>query len=100
VPAVVTDVGSCRELVEGGLPEDKALGPSGIVTPVGDPDETARAILKLLSDKNLWQQMSKSGRKRIENHYQQNAVITAYRSLYAKYLYSNQPGYTGQAGQG
>ena len=99
VPAVATDVGSCRELLEGGRPEDKALGPSGIVTPVGDPDETARAILKLLSDRSVWQQMSQSGRKRIENHYQQSTVITSYRNLYGKYLYGNQAAYTGQAGQ-
>lgn len=86
VPAVATDVGSCRELLEGGTPEDKALGHSGIVTAVGAPQETAAAIIKLLKDRTLWEQMSQSGRQRIHNHYQQKDVIGAYSALYGKYL--------------
>ncbi len=100
VPAVATDVGSCRELLEGGRPEDKALGPSGIVTAVGAPEETAVAIIKLLREKSLWAQMSKSGRKRIENHYQQSSVISSYRELYGKYLYGHAPNKAAPAGQG
>ena len=88
VPAVATDVGSCRELLEGGTPEDQALGPSGIITAVGAPEETAAAIIRLLQDKSLWEQMSQSGRRRIESHYQQSSVIAAYRSLYGKYLFA------------
>ncbi len=86
VPAVATDVGSCRELLEGGEADDKALGPSGIVTAVGAPQQTAAAIIKLLSDDLLWEQMSQSGRKRIQNHYQQRDVIGAYNALYTKHM--------------
>ena len=38
VPVVATDVGSCRELIEGRLPEDRALGPAG----GGGPDRRPR----------------------------------------------------------
>ncbi len=86
VPAVATDVGSCRELLEGGEEVDKALGPSGIVTAVGAPQQTAAAIIKLLTDDALWEQMSQSGRQRIQNHYQQRDVIGAYNALYTKHM--------------
>jgi glycosyltransferase involved in cell wall biosynthesis len=102
VPAVASDVGSCRELLEGGTAEDKALGPSGIVTAVGAPEETAAAIIKLLKNRSLWEQMSQSGRKRIETYYQQRSVIAAYRGLYNKYFYPahQQQGQHGHPGPG
>ncbi|MCP4446440.1 MAG: DUF3492 domain-containing protein [Myxococcales bacterium] len=86
VPAVATDVGSCRELLEGAGEADKALGPSGIITAVGAPEETAAALITILKDQGLWLRMSESGRRRIEASYQQRSVISAYRSLYEKYL--------------
>lgn len=86
VPAVATDVGSCRELLEGAGEKDQALGPSGIVTAVGAPEETAAAIIKILENEDLWAQMSQSGRTRIRDSYQQKNVISAYRELYEKYL--------------
>jgi hypothetical protein len=47
----------------------------------------------------MWQAMSDAGRKRIENHYQQSTVISAYRNLYGKYLYANAPAHAGRGGQ-
>ncbi|MGH2481437.1 MAG: GT4 family glycosyltransferase PelF, partial [Ktedonobacteraceae bacterium] len=47
IPVVATNVGACRELLEGITPEDQALGTSGLVTPVASPDETAQAIIQL-----------------------------------------------------
>ena len=41
MPCVATDVGACAELVGGRLPEDIALGPSGYVTPIANPEATA-----------------------------------------------------------
>ena len=41
LPVVATYVGACRELIEGGDEADRALGPSGIVTRVANPAETA-----------------------------------------------------------
>ena len=48
VPAVATDVGSCRELIEGGRPEDKELGMAGAVVPIdADPVPEMQADEKL-----------------------------------------------------
>jgi glycosyltransferase involved in cell wall biosynthesis len=57
VPSVASDVGSCDELLNGRTEEDKALGGSGIITRVADPDDTAQAITKILTDENLRNQM-------------------------------------------
>ncbi|MGH7399672.1 MAG: GT4 family glycosyltransferase PelF, partial [Candidatus Rokuibacteriota bacterium] len=45
IPVVSTDVGACRELLEGRLPADRALGASGLVTGLADPGATAQAVL-------------------------------------------------------
>ncbi len=44
VPVIATDVGACREMVEGRTPADRAIGPSGFVTRVATPKETAAAL--------------------------------------------------------
>ncbi len=48
VPAVITDVGSCRQLVYGLDDEDQALGASGAVVPIAQPQQLADAALALL----------------------------------------------------
>ena len=85
VPSVATDVGSCRELIEGRVPEDRALGPSGLVTEVGAADQTAAAIVSILSDDPLRARMSKAGMERTASFYRQSQVIDAYRELYERY---------------
>jgi len=50
LPCLATDVGACRELLEGGSDEDRALGVSGVVVPIADPEATAREAVRLLSN--------------------------------------------------
>ncbi len=50
VPCVSTDVGSCRQLIEGFGEADRALGASGAVVGIADPEALAEAIIALLSD--------------------------------------------------
>jgi glycosyltransferase involved in cell wall biosynthesis len=54
VPAVSTDVGSCRQLVYGLDEEDQALGASGEVVGIADPQALAEAALRLLGDEAAW----------------------------------------------
>jgi len=60
-PVVVSNVGGLPEVVEDGV--------TGIVVPPRDPQKTAEAIEKLLLDKNLREQMGKSGRERVKKLY-------------------------------
>jgi glycosyltransferase involved in cell wall biosynthesis len=65
IPVVSTDVGACRELLEGIQPADRALGASGLVTGLADPGATARAILSLARDPGLRDEMGRAARDRI-----------------------------------
>jgi len=82
VPCVTTDVGSCRELIEGGRPEDKALGHAGIVTPIADPESIAKASIELLSDQAKWYEAQRIGLERVERFYTQKKMFDEYQSIY------------------
>ena len=82
LPTVATDVGSCRELVEGSSPEDKALGHSGIIVPIADPEATAAAALKLLGDPAAWKAAQTAGVGRVEGFYTQKMMYDSYRTIY------------------
>jgi glycosyltransferase involved in cell wall biosynthesis len=86
LPAVASDVGSCRELLEGRTPEDQALGPSGLVTRAADPMDTAKAILTILTDHELRQRMSVSGLKRVAAFYRESDLNAKYSSIYKHYM--------------
>ncbi len=84
IPCVCSDVGSCRELLEGRTDQDRNLGPSGIVTPVADPLATSKAIVRILSDYRLRRQMSQAGRLRVKAFYRESRLNERYRTLYQK----------------
>jgi glycosyltransferase involved in cell wall biosynthesis len=82
VPTVTTDVGDCRALVEGRSSADRALGPSGIVTRMGDAHATAQAIVRILGNETMRASMSRAGRERASRFYRESMVIDRYRELY------------------
>lgn len=82
VPLVSTDVGACRELLEGREPADRALGASGLVTGLADPGATAQAIVSLARDPGLREEMSRAARARVRAHYQEADLIRRYRGIY------------------
>ena len=57
VPVIATDVGACREMIEGRAADDRAIGPSGFVTRVATPKETAAALVRLARDSELRRRM-------------------------------------------
>jgi len=85
VPAVATDVGSCRELLEGRTPEDRALGPSGLVTRTADPIDTARAMGEILTDPGLRERMAQAGKARITSFYRESDLLARYHDIYTHY---------------
>jgi glycosyltransferase involved in cell wall biosynthesis len=82
LPVLTTDVGACRELVEGRTAEDRALGAAGSVVPIADPQATARAALALLRDPARWRRAQRAAVQRVEAHYTQQQMIAAYRQVY------------------
>lgn len=86
VPCVSTDVGACRELIEGRLPEDRALGPAGAVVSIADPEASGRAVVSLLGDETRWRRAQKAALERVNRFYTEPMMMNAYRDIYATAL--------------
>jgi glycosyltransferase involved in cell wall biosynthesis len=82
LPVVATDVGACRELIEGSA-SDRKLGRSGIVTRVASPTDTAAALVELAQQPSLRQAMGAVGAARVATRYQLEQVLASYDSLYS-----------------
>lgn len=91
VPTVTTDVGSCRQLVEGLDDEDRALGHSGMVVPIADPQRLADAALALLGDTAAWQAASQAAIARVERYYTDTLMFARYRKVYETALERTPP---------
>jgi glycosyltransferase involved in cell wall biosynthesis len=83
VPCIATDVGACRELIEGGDELDRKLGPSGIVTRVANPAMTAAALCLLARDPARRRAMGQAAKARVAARYQLQQVVASYETLYA-----------------
>jgi glycosyltransferase involved in cell wall biosynthesis len=84
LPVIATDVGACREMIEGRTAEDKAHGPSGFVTRVATPQQTATALVRLARDARLRRKMGLAGRRRVTAYYQRRDMLASYRALYTR----------------
>ncbi len=83
VPCVCTDVGSCREMVEGGQePGDRELGPSGAIVNMADPESAARECVRLLGNSELWHQQQQAAIQRVKQFYTEEKMFQRYRDLY------------------
>ena len=88
VPCVATDVGSCRDLIEGGInDEDKAIGLAGAITGIANPNALANEYANLLDFSNgSWQKAQKNGLTRVQKYYRQEMFLDDYRELYNEAL--------------
>jgi len=82
VPVVATNVGACEELLYGRTPEDRALGPSGVITAVASPQETADALALLARNPEQRDAMVRSGIQRVESFYREEDLNRTYQDLY------------------
>ena len=86
VPAVSTDVGSCRQLIYGLDEEDRALGASGEVVGIADPQALADAVLRLLTDEAAWHRAAQAGIARVERYYTHPVMFARYQAVYDRAL--------------
>ena len=56
------------------------------MTSVGNPDETALAMLRILKDEALRKRMGQSARLRMERFYREELLFDAYRTIYREGL--------------
>lgn len=86
LPAIATDVGACRELIEGGTDEDRRLGTAGAVVSIADPEAFADAAVDLLENPVRWRTAQLAAIARVEKLYTEEALFESYRAIYAEAL--------------
>ncbi len=82
VPCVATDVGSCREIVDGPPGESPPLGPGGRIAPPMDSAALAEAAVALLSDEAARRRCGAALRRRVETAFTEEASAARYAALY------------------
>jgi glycosyltransferase involved in cell wall biosynthesis len=82
VPCVTTDVGSCREIIEGAPDEVPNLGLAGRVVPPMAAAEVGAAIVELLADDELRRRCGETLRRRVELYFTSAASARRYHDLY------------------
>jgi glycosyltransferase involved in cell wall biosynthesis len=85
IPSVATDVGACRELIEG-AEGDAVVGHGGIVVAVGDSSATADAMAILLTDEPMRRRMGDIMRRRVAESYNKRQIDRIYTALYESHL--------------
>lgn len=79
-PCVTTDVGCCRELLEGGGQD--VLGPAGYCELPMHREGLADAMEKLCTKRNRRLRMGAAGKKRVALYYRKETMMEKYRAVY------------------
>lgn len=82
IPCVATDVGSCREIIEGAPDEHPRLGLAGRVAPPMDAEAIGRAVVELMSDDALRRECGETLRRRVERYFTSETSAGRYAALY------------------
>ncbi len=75
---VATDVGQCAEIL--------GFGKAGLLTPPGDERALAKALIKLISDKALRNELGTRLFENISDHYSQEAIMERLFNIYKELL--------------
>lgn len=79
-PCVTTDVGCCRELLEGNHEDD--LGEAGICVAPMYKEGLAQGIILMSRDSNMRKRMSEVGKERVRQYYTHKTSMEKYHNLY------------------
>ncbi|PLT32605.1 GT4 family glycosyltransferase PelF [Bacillus sp. V5-8f] len=80
-PFVCTDVGSCSELLYG---RNDGIGNAGIIVPVMNYVQMAKAIVTISKDETLRNEMGMNGFERVSRFYSRDHFINSYKEIYQK----------------
>ncbi len=78
-PVLATNVGSCKEIIEGYRDD---FGPAGVVTPVMNPPRIAEGMLRIGKNPTVMRAMAQNGYNRVAALYQDKDFLARYHRLY------------------
>ena len=78
-PVLATNVGACREIIEGA---QDGFGPAGRVVPVMSPGAVAEGILDMARSPRQLRALGENGYRRVMRFYRDRDFLAAYRALY------------------
>jgi N-acetyl-alpha-D-glucosaminyl L-malate synthase BshA len=78
LPVVATNIGGIPEVVKHNI--------NGFLSEVGDTDDMANNIVKLIKDKNLYKKFSEESREIARNNFNQKEIINNFLNLYKELL--------------
>ena len=81
-PVVTTDVGSCRDLIEGDI--DDYFGHAGICVPPMHQAKLLQALLEMCLNEEKRKLMGEAGQKRVMKYYEIGNMINTYLKVYEK----------------
>lgn len=85
---IAEGMAACKPVVAtlgGAVPEIVQDGVTGLLVPMGDAQCMAEAIIKLLSNPELAEQMGEAGRQRVEEHFTMEHVVQKVESIYDRF---------------
>ncbi len=88
LPVVTTEVGACRELLQGRTAEDRELGESGLLAPVASPAAIAAQLEILARNPELARRMGMAGRERVHRYYDLHEVMQEYQRAYERHFFA------------
>ncbi len=83
IACIATDVGACREVIDGRADEVPVLGSGGRITRLAAPEDTAAAMVELLQNPELRLACGAALRSRVSQYYQAGVLRSAYLDLYS-----------------
>lgn len=83
-PCVVTDVGCCRELIEG--MGDDTFGPAGYCVPPMHREALCNALERMCTHQEERYQMGQTAKKRVEHYFLHEDMIKNYQKAYNEVL--------------
>ncbi len=86
IPCVATDVGACREILQGRKDEMPPIGASGSISKLANPESVADHIYELLVNPVLYQACSRNARERVKKYYNKADWQRAYQNVYTSLL--------------
>ena len=78
-PVLSTNVGSCKEIIDG-FPDE--FGKAGEVVPVMNPARIAKGILNIGSDTAHMRELAENGYRRVDKYYRDSDFLDQYKKMY------------------